>query len=94
MAVELGYKNVYRDPLGYPEWQAKGLPVDTSPAGLADAAAETEKAKPLQGWAIIWTLLGIFAARIALNLTPWFILSSRSLFPISAAKPVRVKEYC
>ena len=70
MAVELGYKNVYRDPLGYPEWQAKGLPVDTSPAGLADAAAETEKAKPLQGWAIIWTLLGIFAARIALNLTP------------------------
>ncbi len=70
MAVDLGYKNVYRDPLGYPEWYAKGLPVDTSPAGLAEAAPESEKSKPLQGWAVIWTLLGIFAGGIALNLTP------------------------
>jgi len=70
VAVDLGYKNVYRDPLGYPEWQAKGLPVDTSPAALTEAASESEKSKPLQGWAIIWTLLGIFAGGIALNLTP------------------------
>ncbi len=70
MAVKLGYKNVYRDPLGYPEWHAKGLPVDTSPAGLAEMAPEAETSKPLQGWAVIWTLLGIFAGGIALNLTP------------------------
>lgn len=70
MAVNLGYKNVYRDPLGYPEWHAKGLPVDTSPAGLAEMASETETSKPLQGWTIIWTLLGIFVGGIALNLTP------------------------
>ncbi len=70
MAVKLGYKNVYRDPLGYPEWHAKGLPVDTSPAGLAEMAAQSDTSKPLQGWAVIWTLLGIFAGGIALNLTP------------------------
>ena len=70
MAVDLGYKNVYRDPLGYPEWQAKGLPVDASPAGLAEISPPSEPSKPLQGWAIIWTLLGILAGGIALNLTP------------------------
>jgi thiol:disulfide interchange protein DsbD len=71
VAVDLGYKNVYRDPLGYPEWHAKGLPVDTSPAGLAEIAPQqSDTSKPLQGWAIIWTLLGIFVGGIALNLTP------------------------
>jgi thiol:disulfide interchange protein DsbD len=70
VAVNLGYKTVYRDPLGYPEWHAKGLPVDTSPAGLAEMAPEAKTSKPLQGWAVIWTLLGIFAGGIALNLTP------------------------
>jgi thiol:disulfide interchange protein DsbD len=70
VAVDLGYKNVYRDPLGYPEWQAKGLPVDSSPAGLAEISPQSDTSKPLQGWAIIWTLLGIFAGGIALNLTP------------------------
>ena len=70
MAVDLGYKNVYRDPLGYPEWQAKGLPVDSSPAGLAEISPQSDTSKPLQGWAIMWTLLGIFAGGIALNLTP------------------------
>ncbi len=33
-------------------------------------SSEAEASKPLQGWAIIWTLLGIFAGGIALNLTP------------------------
>ncbi|CAB1057354.1 Cytochrome c-type biogenesis protein DsbD, protein-disulfide reductase (EC [Olavius sp. associated proteobacterium Delta 1] len=70
MAVTLGYENVYRDPLGYPEWQAKGFPVVTSPAGLAEISPESDTSKTLQGWAIIWTLLGIFAGGIALNLTP------------------------
>jgi thiol:disulfide interchange protein DsbD len=70
VAVNLGYKTVYRDPLGYPEWHAKGLPVDTSPAGLAEMAPQSDTSKPLQGWAVIWTLLGIFAGGIALNLTP------------------------
>jgi len=70
VAVDLGYENVYRDPMGYPEWQAKGLPVDSSPAGLAEIDSQSDTSKPLQGWAIIWTLLGIFAGGIALNLTP------------------------
>ena len=70
MAVNLGYENVYRDPMGYPEWQARGLPVDTSPAGLAEIVPQSDTSKPLQSWAIIWTLLGIFAGGIALNLTP------------------------
>ncbi len=33
-------------------------------------SSEAETSKPLQGWPIIWTLLGIFAGGIALNLTP------------------------
>lgn len=70
MAVKLGYKNVYRDPKGYPEWQGMGMPVESAPAGLAAAAEEPKAPGPLAGWAIIWTLLGIFAGGMALNLTP------------------------
>ena len=70
MAVSLGYKNVYRDPYGYPEWQARGLAVASSPAGLAPEAAADKTPGPLYGWAMVWTLLGIFAGGMALNLTP------------------------
>ncbi|MEJ2726979.1 MAG: cytochrome c biogenesis protein CcdA [Deltaproteobacteria bacterium] len=70
MAADLGYKNIHRDPLGFPEWRTKGLPVNTSPAGLADLAPQTDTSKPFQGRAIILKLLGIFLGGIALNLTP------------------------
>jgi thiol:disulfide interchange protein DsbD len=70
VAVKLGYKNVYRDPLGYPAWHAKGLPVEVTPAGLSGMAQEPKTPGPLYGWAMIWTLLGIFAGGMALNLTP------------------------
>ena len=69
MAVQLGYKNIYRDPKGYPEWQALGMPIESAPAGLASSAPEPETQSPLYGWAMIWTLLGIFAGGMALNLT-------------------------
>ena len=70
MAAKLGYTNVYRDPLGYPRWHAKGLPVDNRPAGLTQMNPESKKPRPIAGWAMIWTLLGIFAGGMALNLTP------------------------
>jgi len=70
VAVKLGYTNIYRDPMGYPQWRARGLPVVSSPAGLSEMNPEPEIQKPLQGWTIIWTFLGIFAGGIALNLTP------------------------
>ena len=70
MAVKLGYRKVYRDPLGYPEWHARNLPVDNSPAGLAEIAPQAQTDRPLHGWAMIWTLLAIFAGGIGLNLTP------------------------
>jgi thiol:disulfide interchange protein DsbD len=70
VAVKLGYKNVYRDPLGFPEWEKLVLPVDSQPAGLADSAQDPKSPGPLYGWAMIWTLLGIFAGGVALNLTP------------------------
>ena len=44
--------------------------MDASPAGLVDISQQSDTSKPLKGWAIIWTLLGIFAGGIALNLTP------------------------
>jgi thiol:disulfide interchange protein DsbD len=70
VAVKLGYKTVYRDPLGYPEWHAKGLPIERKPAGLFQVSPDPKKPEPLHGWAVIWTLLGIFAGGMALNLTP------------------------
>ena len=70
MAVALGYDNVFRDPLGYPQWHAKGFSVESAPAGLAQTAPEADPPGPLAGWAMIWTLLGIFAGGMALNLTP------------------------
>lgn len=74
MAVKLGYKNVYRDPLGFPEWQAKGLPSQSSTTGSAGvnppSPVSNPEYGPLYGWGMIWTLLGIFVGGIALNLTP------------------------
>ena len=70
MAVQLGYKNVYRDPYGFPEWQKLGLPAESQPAGLAGAVQEAQPPGLLYGWAMVWTLLGIFVGGIALNLTP------------------------
>ncbi|HMK66630.1 MAG TPA: cytochrome c biogenesis protein CcdA [Thermodesulfobacteriota bacterium] len=70
MAVKLGYKNVYRDPYGYPDWLAKGYPIESKPAGLSEGTEPTKTPGPLYGWAMLWTLLGIFAGGIALNLTP------------------------
>jgi thiol:disulfide interchange protein DsbD len=74
VAVSLGYKNVYRDPYGFPKWQEHGLPINSSPAGLT-TAGETSAAGPrddesFKGWGMVWTLLGIFAGGLALNLTP------------------------
>jgi thiol:disulfide interchange protein DsbD len=69
VAVSLGYKNVHRDPRGFPEWQARGLPVaSASPEQYGET--EPESFGPLYGWAMLWTLLGIFAGGMALNLTP------------------------
>ena len=70
MAVRLNYRNVYRDPYGFPEWQAKGYPIGSAPAGLSGEAAPLQPPGHLYGWAMVWTLLGIFAGGIALNLTP------------------------
>ncbi|MCB2187590.1 MAG: thioredoxin family protein [Deltaproteobacteria bacterium] len=69
MAVSLGYKQVYRDPQGYPDWQAAGYPVASAPAGLTTAAPPPPE-RPLYGWAMLATLLGVFLGGLALNLTP------------------------
>jgi len=68
--VKLGYQNVYRDPLGYPQWKEKSLPVETASAGFSENRQQPEAPGVLYGWAMIWTLLGIFAGGMALNLTP------------------------
>lgn len=69
MAVKLGYKNVYRDPKGFPDWAAAGFPVETTSRSL-EATRKPEAGGQLYGWAMIWTLLGVFAGGLALNLTP------------------------
>ncbi|MBW2490265.1 MAG: cytochrome C biogenesis protein, partial [Deltaproteobacteria bacterium] len=42
------------------------------PEGLSGMSQEPKTPGPLYGWAMIWTLLGIFAGGMALNLTPCF----------------------
>lgn len=69
MAVQLGYKHVFRDPMGFPEWQKMGMPIESAPTGASEAAAH-EAPGPLYGWAMVWTMFGIFAGGMALNLTP------------------------
>ncbi|MFA5111189.1 MAG: cytochrome c biogenesis protein CcdA, partial [Desulfobaccales bacterium] len=70
MAVSLGYRNIYRDPLGFPAWESQGLPVARDPLGLCDYAPEAHAPGRLSGWALAWTMLGIFLGGMALNLTP------------------------
>lgn len=73
MAVSLGYRNVYRDPYGFPKWQEEGLPIAESPAKMSVPPEATEAhagSNSLKGWGMLWTLLGIFAGGLALNLTP------------------------
>jgi thiol:disulfide interchange protein DsbD len=73
VAVKLGYKNSYRDPYGFPEWQQHGMPIESTPAGLStasEAAAKPDSARPIKGWGMVLTLLGIFFGGLALNLTP------------------------
>ena len=70
MAAKLGYKKVHRDPLGYPEWEKQGLPVALVPSGLCEASAAPPPPGPLGGFALVWTLGGIFLGGMALNLTP------------------------
>ncbi len=76
--MKLGYTNIYRDPLGYPEWDARGYPINITPTGTAginqngdiSSTLNSNAYGPLYGWAMIWTLLGIFVGGMALNLTP------------------------
>jgi thiol:disulfide interchange protein DsbD len=70
VAVQLGYHKVYRDPLGYPEWEKQGLPTASAPAGLCEPSAAPAAPGPLSGLALMWTLGGIFLGGMALNLTP------------------------
>lgn len=46
------------------------MPVASAPAGLAETASQPQAPGPLHGSAMVWTLLGIFAGGMALNLTP------------------------
>ncbi|MBW1692605.1 MAG: thioredoxin family protein [Deltaproteobacteria bacterium] len=70
MAVKLDYNNVFRDPKGFPKWSAQGLPIAKTPAGLSETSKTPKTYGALHGWAMMWTLLGIFAGGMALNLTP------------------------
>jgi len=71
VAVQLGYQNVYRDPLGYPQWLDNGLPVEKSTNNVHPVRSPpSSKRRTLEGWGLLWTLLGVFAGGMALNLTP------------------------
>ena len=66
----MGYQNVWRYPQGYPQWQSKGLPVARIKLEPQSTSAQSNPNPSFAGWALLWTLLGIFAGGLALNLTP------------------------
>lgn len=68
--MQLGYKKVFRDPLGYPEWKDKGLPVASAPLEATLSTQAPRPSAPLFGWAMLGTLLAVFLGGLALNLTP------------------------
>jgi len=70
VAVKLGYPSIYRDPLGFPEWERRGLPVARNPLGSCDYPPGVCAPGLLSGWALVWTMLGVFLGGMALNLTP------------------------
>jgi thiol:disulfide interchange protein DsbD len=71
VAVQLGYQKVYRDPLGYPQWLDNELPVEKSTNNVHPVRSPPKpKRRTLEGWGLLWTLLGVFAGGMALNLTP------------------------
>ncbi|MBM4284373.1 MAG: DUF255 domain-containing protein [Deltaproteobacteria bacterium] len=70
MAVQLGYENVYRDPVGFPAWKEQGLPVAATPWCPPEGDGSESCPGPTSGLALVWTLLGVFAGGLALNLTP------------------------
>jgi thiol:disulfide interchange protein DsbD len=73
VAVSLGYKNVYRYPLGFPEWKDNGLPIEkTDNLLLSKSQAENSYSKTTApgGITLLLTLLGVFIGGMALNLTP------------------------
>ncbi len=61
---------MFREPYGYPEWKAKGLPIEISSAEPTLPIKRPQKYGALTDWGIMWTLLGIFFGGMALNLTP------------------------
>lgn len=68
--MKLGYKNIYRDPKGYPDWHKLGLPVETAPLKFSGINISSKAPGPIHGWGLVWTLIGILVGGMALNLTP------------------------
>ena len=60
--------------MGFPQWQAKGHPTQTTTAPFAGTDLQSPLFHPgngsLFGWSMIWTLVGVFIGGVALNLTP------------------------
>jgi len=70
VAVQLGYREVYRDPLGFPNWEKLSLPVERTPYGLRQDASSPPSPSLPTGGNLLWILLATFAGGLALNLTP------------------------
>jgi thiol:disulfide interchange protein DsbD len=70
VAVQLGYRNVYRDPLGFPDWEKLGMPVERRPYGLCDVSSSPQSSCLPESGSLLWIILGAFVGGLALNLTP------------------------
>jgi len=71
VAVSLGYKNVYRYPEGYPEWQQSAFPITT--IDFLDSQYTKKSSNPVPvpvGLHLVLVLTAVLLGGFALNLTP------------------------
>ena len=80
----MGYRNVYRYPEGYPQWQEKGYPVADARRAHIPISGTPESAQVRWGWEMVWTLLGIFAGGLALMAEVLYFTSGMR-FPVVMA---------
>ncbi len=69
-AVQFGFARVNLHSRKLPEWDSVDVPVESEPTNAADIGDRRSAMGPLYGLGILWTVLGVFGAGLALNLTP------------------------
>jgi thiol:disulfide interchange protein DsbD len=70
VVVQFGFAGVYLRSRGLPEWERVDVPAEGKSGNAGEIGYWRSVMGPLHGLGILWTVLGVFGAGLALNLTP------------------------